>query len=182
MARLGLLFVALYAGVGFAICLAIHVISFFAVPPAGEALIGGLGLAVFPPHMVVVSLIMRSIGGPRMIWGWGEFWDRALPDCPVWMRRIVLALWVYAFLAILFLFATAASVVKSDPTEAQFRGQAFLGGASAVLLLFYGFALVASITWLRRDPAKLLPRCANGHAVVLSDRFCPQCGVPLVKL
>jgi hypothetical protein len=179
MARLGLLFVAVFAGVGFVACLALHVIAFFATPPGGGPLFVGLMFAVFPLHVVVTLLTMRSMGGLRFNQRWGGFWDRAYPDCPVWMRRVVLALQIYAGLAILFLFTTATPVGKNNLAAAQFHGRAILAGSSAVLLMFYGYAFVAARTLYRRAPEQLTPRCQNGHPVARSDRFCPQCGVPI---
>ena len=185
MGRRTMFLVALYAGVGLAISFAVNLVSLFALPPGGMTLIFGLGFAVFPPFAVVVTLNMRAMGNRpvplQFSVGLRRYWDAYLPDCPVWMRRSINALYVYAYIAmaVIFFLGFTGGLAQPDHTISGQQERVICWSFSAFLMLFYGVSFVSAATMYRRDPAKLAPRCTNGHAVTLSDRFCPECGVPL---
>jgi hypothetical protein len=151
-------FQVVFGGIGLLLCFVVHVMSFFAVPPGGGLLLAGLFLALYPIFRGVIFLDSDGMQG-SVTWldqGRRTFWEKVLPNCPNWMRRIVQALQVYALFAILVLAPLA--VLKHDPATNPLREPATWRVISAFLMFFYGVAFAYAFS------AYCAAKNASGHA------------------
>ena len=80
--------------------------------------------------------------------------------------------------------SSVAVFVAPSLTSALTRGLGYLalvlvGGLVALLGLVLTIVRSVQRSRRRRPPARLGPRCPNGHAVGATDQYCPTCGAPV---
>ena len=84
---------------------------------------------------------------------------------------------IYAIANFIFFIALMAMTPEQqtggDPSNFVWRG------FSGHWMLFYSAGLATLTTAYRRGISNLAPKCRNGHAVVVGDKFCPKCGAPI---
>jgi len=172
---LGVLIV--YASVGLALSLAVHISSFFVQPPGGNALFTGLHIAIFPLWIPIV-LIANLMSSGSLFTGrrpsWAD-WRALLAGAPVWMRMMTYGFFAYALanFAVFFIFMATghgASNHTGAPPALVWHG------FSGHWMAFYSAGLAIATAAYRRGPENLAHKCPNGHAVSPADRYCAQCG------
>lgn len=141
--------------------------------PMGNAVMalhGGIFAIWFPAVLVANRLVADT---PRK-----HYWKAALRGCPLWMRGITLAFFVYALVN----FAAAMGKLPARAQKGQPADAATVRVFSGHWMLFYsaGAAILYSgISVARHDPQR---RCSKGHPVSNTAAFCEACGAELEPL
>lgn len=179
MWRLFLGLLVAYAAVGLALSLFVHAASFVGTPPGGETLFFGLHAAIFPLWIPVVFIAMKMSGGiyrfgRQSSWG---YWKRLVDGAPIWMQLMTAGFFAYALVnfAIFFLMIAGHGQIQSQGAPPAIVWRGFSGH----WMVFYSAGLTIATAAYLRGPENLVPRCPNGHAVSLTDRYCPECGAEI---
>ena len=162
----------LYAACGLVISLAVHLLTFAGIQPGGTQLFTGLHIGIFPLWLVVVLLAQQMSGGMRP--GWRGWWA-LLDGCPRWMKLMTQGFFIYA-LVNFAIFMVIAPTGKRPTTGTP---SVVWHGFSGHWMAFYSAGLAILTAAYRRGLRNLRPKCPNGHAVALGDRFCPDCGAAI---
>ncbi|HEY0503406.1 MAG TPA: hypothetical protein VGD42_07915 [Lysobacter sp.] len=159
------------AVLGLACSLVVHVMALAGVVPPG-------GDAVYVLHMgVFVVWIPTALVATRLNQGRRGFasWRQMLAGCPVWMRYAAVVLFVYSlisfFLAMRGMSASQGPVQEPSPQT--------LRAFSGHWMLFYGLGFCVLFAAFRNPWMLRTAKCASGHKVMYTDRFCPTCGTAL---
>lgn len=165
-----------YASIGLALSLAVHVASFF--PAAGgAALFVALHVAIFPLWIPVV-FVANAMAGKGLFsmsrTSWAD-WRTILQGAPAWMRVMTFGFFAYplANFAVFFLFTTmgrGASKYSGAPPASVWHG------FSGHWMAFYSAGLAIATAAYLRGPDNLVRKCPNGHTVSPADRYCARCG------
>jgi hypothetical protein len=165
-----------YASIGLALSLAVHVASFFFEPPGGNALFIALHVGIFPLWLPIVfvanALAGKSFFSPASLADWRVI----LQGAPSWMRVMAYGFFVYALanFAVFFIFT---AILRRGASKYSGAPPAFLWhGFSGHWMAFYSAGLaIATVAYLR-GPGNLARKCPNGHRVSPADRYCATCG------
>jgi hypothetical protein len=166
----------LYAAIGLIASFVVHALTFFGVTLGGNPLFVTLHVAIFPLWFIVVTIAMKTMAGMSR----KDSWKAALSGCPAWMRYMTNGFFIYALVNFLIFFLTsmanAPHGVKLDtPSPEIWRG------FSGHWMAFYSAGLAIATTAYRRGTDNWGAQCPNGHAVAVSDNYCPVCGGRLDK-
>ncbi|KRG44829.1 hypothetical protein ARC20_07960 [Stenotrophomonas panacihumi] len=135
---------------------------------------GGVFLVWLP-----TVLLASKMGRGGRISGWSPggrgFWKQALSGCPAWMRYTAFGLFGYAMLN----FFLVARGVADGANDAS-MDPAVIRGFSGHWMVFYYFAFAITYSVFKK-PELLGPAvCSLGHKNWPGDKFCPECGNPIV--
>ncbi|HZO47191.1 MAG TPA: hypothetical protein VFB68_14955 [Xanthobacteraceae bacterium] len=169
-----------FAACGFVVSLALHLLAWAGLQPSGNAWLLGMMLGLFP---VMIPGILVSIKLTQGL-GWRQQWEFTISGCPTWMRYVHIGLYVYAivnFVAVFtFPFLALFAFPSLIPLLDSAAKQDFDDPPRIIWILFSSFAMsmyfsqiTLAMTLRRRG---LQPRCPNGHAVAIADKFCRTCG------
>jgi len=158
----------LLAAIGFLLSVAAHVASIANIPLPGGQSIWILHGGIFVVWLPTVLVAVRVTRGERR----QDFWKVLLSGCPRWMRISAWVLLVYVILNFLYFVATSSQVrdAAGDPPPSVIRG------FSGHWMIFYGVAFMTLYSVIKRPALLGRSVCSNGHAVSITDRFCPACG------
>jgi len=174
MQRVGLAFLMVYAALGLAVSLYVHVSSFFAPPPGGNALFFALHVGIFPLWLPISFLANKMTGG-SLFGGRLRFsWKPLLARSPPILRYLTSGFFIYA----IFNFALFFVRTMGEPhlPHAAAPPDSVWRGFSGHWMAFYCAGLTIAATAFLNGVEPLGGRCPNGHAVGPEDRFCPRCG------
>jgi hypothetical protein len=160
--------------VGFLLSVSAHVLSLFGQMPPGGQLVMTLHVGIFVVWIPTVLLGARVTKNSSR----KNFWKIMLSGCPTGMRYVLYGLFGYAFVNfILFVGSTSSG---HQPSEGLDPG--IVRGFSGHWMVFY-WAAFSTLCSVIRSPQLFRERkCSNGHAVSLSDVYCPTCGKALVSV
>jgi hypothetical protein len=167
---------ALYPFMVLALCglilsVGVHVASLLGFHLPGGKLVWSLHIGIFVVWLPTVLVSMRIGRGTNR----KDAWNLALSGCPVWMRRALYLVMGYAVFNFL-IFMLAGADHPKPPGDAP---PEVIRGFSGHWMVFYGAAFETLYSVIHR-PALLEERkCERGHAISLTDSFCPRCGLPL---
>jgi hypothetical protein len=165
----------LYASIGLALSLVVHLASFFFQPPGGAALFFALHVAIFPLWIPVVFIVNGTAGKSlfSMRWSWADWWT-VLQGAPAWMRVMTYGFFAYALanFAVFIIFAGMQGTSKYSGAPPAFVWRGFSGHWMAL----YSAGLAIATAAYLRGPDNLGRKCPNGHAVSPADRYCAKCG------
>jgi hypothetical protein len=160
------------AAAGLAVSLIAHVMAIagmaFADGRLAMLLYAGIVL-VWIPTVLILTRTARNASGR-------DFWKIALSGCPGWMKRTLYIVFGYAVLNFILFMATSANVrhpIGDAPLSV-------VRGFSAYWLAFYGPAFCVLHSALHAPDSFRQRKCAFGHSVNASARFCPECGSPII--
>jgi hypothetical protein len=173
MLDLLLLSLMLYAACGLTVSLAVHLLSFAGIQPGGTQLFTGLHVGIFPLWIVVVLLAQRMSGGSTRL-GWRGWWA-LLEGCPRWMKLMTQGFFIYALVN----FVIFMILVQPQRHSAGGPPSVVWHGFSGHWMAFYSAGLAILTAAYRRGLGNLAPKCPNGHAVGIGDKFCPTCGAAI---
>lgn len=161
----------LLAGAGFLLSLCIHLGAILEVPiPEAwrpwvrEYIPSTLGTGIFVIWLPAVLLSTRVPGAHRVT---GMSWSVLLRGCPVWMRNLCIAVFIYGFISFFFGISMLDNLPEDWGDTRIFTGH---------YLIFYGagFAIMFSIF---NKPDIMQPiRCPLGHEMGVDDEYCAMCG------
>jgi hypothetical protein len=138
-----------------------------------------LHIGIFVVWLPAVLLAMRMGRGKNTsAWGFGTMsWKQVLSGCPSWMTYFLFGLFAYVFLNF-FLFMGGAETSPSQddsPSSPQ-----TIRGFSGHWLVFYYAAFAIAYSALMKPELLSDAACKNGHKALPSDKFCSECGSPVV--
>jgi hypothetical protein len=171
MTQILLLPLLAYAACGLLLSLAVHLLSFAGLQPAEKTLFILLHIGIFPLWLPVMFIAMRMTRGVQR----KDYWKAVLSGCPTWMKYMTYGFFIYAianFLIFMFV-APAGTRDAASPPGSVWRG------FSGHWMAFYSAGLAIVWAAYSRGLSNLERKCANGHVIGFSDRFCPTCGVPI---
>jgi hypothetical protein len=171
MTNVLLLLLMAYAAAGLVVSLAVHLLSFAGIQPAGNELFFALHIGIFPLWLPVMWMANKMTGGARRM----DFWKVAFAGCPAWMKYMTYGFFEYAIVNFAIFFVTAPTGKPSDGAPPSSVWHGFSGHWMA----FYSAGLAIVTSAYRRGISNLERRCPNGHAIGYDDRFCPACGVAI---
>jgi hypothetical protein len=168
-----------YAACGLALSLAAHLLALSGRPLGGNSLFFALHVGIFPLWIPVVFISMKITSGMRLqgrMFGMRKEYREALfSGCPPWMKYMTYGFFIYAIVnfVIFVLFGSTGKPVAGEPPSSVWRG------FSGHWMVFYSAGLAILTTAYRKGLSDLQPRCPNGHAIALGDRFCSTCGLAI---
>jgi len=132
----------LIAGTGFLLSLAAHVLALPGKAMPGGGLVWALHVGIFLVWIPAILFTRRKLQNvPR-----GKQMDAVLRDSPLWMRRTVKILFVYAFVNfLLFMVST-----MGHPKPAGAAPPAVIRGFSGHWMIFYAVAFVTFYSIVKR--------------------------------
>jgi hypothetical protein len=158
----------LLAGCGFVLSVAAHVMALAGVAFPGGGLVWGLHIGIFVVWIPTVLVGNRVTRDSKRT----DFWKTALVGCPVWMRRALPILFIYAiFNFILFIAGTSTHPKPAGPTPPW-----VVRGFSGHWMVFYGAAFATLYSAIHAPSLFRERKCPKGHAAAPTTRFCPECG------
>jgi len=123
------------AATGFVLSLVTHLMALAGKVPPGGGLVWGLHIGIFIVWIPTVWITNRKAPGFDRKFDW----KTGTAGCPVWMRRVVQAVFVYAIINfILFMLGTAGQPKPVGPAPAS-----VLRGFSGHWMAFYSAAFSA---------------------------------------
>jgi hypothetical protein len=154
------------SAIGLVISLWVHIGALMGrtVSPAFWVLHVGIFVVWFPSVLVA----QRLVGSTRR----QDFWKVVLKGAPGWMRYMVYAFLVYAFVNFMIFMAQAGGR-HDTPSAVEWRG------FSGHWMAFYSAAF--AILYSAANMMDSSPRCTNGHPASPSELYCTQCGQPVVR-
>jgi hypothetical protein len=117
---------------------------------------------VFLPTILVASALTK--GADKK-----DYWKVALRNCPPWMRLMVYAFFIYAFVNFFYFMLTAPKHPGAGPMP-----PAVVRGFSGHWMAFYSFAMGVLYSAMKSYPKKRC--CLNGHNSFAEGEFCEKCG------
>lgn len=130
-----------------------------------------LHVGIFAVWIPAVLVAQRLVGSTNR----KDFWKVVLKGSPDWMRYMVYAFFVYAFVNFLFFMGKAPSGGSGlNPPASVWRG------FSGHWMVFYSAAL--AILYSAANNVDESPRCPNGHSASPNAIYCPQCGQPTLRV
>lgn len=158
------------SGIGLALSIGVHIAALLGVPIPGAELVWGLHLGIFTVWLPAVLVANRASRHAKR----RDLWKVALSGCPAWMRIALYGLFAYAIANFIWFVATGTNSGHQHLGDAP--PPSIIRGFSGHWMAFYATAFAIMYSALRR-PALLVPQeCPAGHAVSLSDIYCPTCG------
>jgi hypothetical protein len=131
------------AGAGFCLSLIAHLLALFGVAMPGGGIVWLLHVGIF---VVWIPAVFASKGKLRDI-PRKEHMKAMMRDCPLWMRRAVTIMFVYALINfVLFMLSTAG---HPKPTGAA--PPSVIRGFSGHWMLFYSVAFATFYSLMRRS-------------------------------
>ena len=129
-----------------------------------------LHVGIFVVWFPAVLVAQRLVGNLNR----RDLWKVVLKGSPDWMRYMVYAFFVYAFVNFLFFMGkTASGSSGTNPPASVWRG------FSGHWMAFYSAALAILYTGARAVDTS--PRCGNGHLALPNSTYCPKCGQPVLR-
>jgi len=120
------------AGAGFLLSLMAHLIALAGKPlPAGVMLLHIGIFVVWIPAVGITNRKLRNVNRK-------QHWDAILADCPVWMRRAIKVIFVYAIVNFLLFMVSTIGQPKPKGTAPP----SVVRGFSGHWMVFYGAAFV----------------------------------------
>jgi len=120
------------AATGFVLSLATHLLALAGETPPGGGLVWGLHIGIFTVWIPTVWITNRKTHGPDRKFDW----KTATAGCPVWMRRVLQVVFVYAIINfVLFMLGMAGQPKPVGPAPPS-----VLRGFSGHWMVFYGAA------------------------------------------
>jgi hypothetical protein len=178
MQRTGLAFLTVYAALGLALSLCVHVMSFFGAPPGGDGLFVALHVGIFPLWFCVIFIANRMAGGSLFGGGRRFAWKPLLDRAPPALRYMTIGFFIYA----IFNFALFFLSIASQPHVPHAAAPPDVWrGFSGHWMAFYSAGLTIAATAYLKGIEPLGVRCPNGHIVGPDDAFCPRCGKPVTR-
>jgi len=117
------------AAVGFVLSLVTHLMALCGLTPPGGGLVWGLHIGIFAVWIPTVIIGNRRIPGGVC----NRSWKAMLSGCPLWMRRAVQLIFIYAIVNfILFMITTIGQPKPVGPAPAS-----VLRGFSGHWMAFY---------------------------------------------
>ncbi|MGE3150020.1 MAG: hypothetical protein AB7K04_13225 [Pseudorhodoplanes sp.] len=175
------LFLMAYAACGLVLSLIVHLASFGGITLGGNTLFMGLHVGIFPLWIPVMLMANKMTGASRVpatFKPWkDQRWTILLSGCPVWMRYMTYGFFIYAIVNFVIFVVTAPTGKSAGGEPSSMIWHGFSGHWMA----FYSAGLAVLTTVYRKGRSNLQPRCPNGHAVALNDRFCAECGVAIAQ-
>jgi hypothetical protein len=135
----------------------------------------GVFLVWFPAVLLAMRLGRGKTNSP---WGFGfSSWKQILAGCPRWMTYTLLGLFAYAFLNF-FLFMGQASTQSGHGESSS--SPDVIRGFSGHWLVFYYAAFAIAYSALKKPELLGTATCKMGHKALPTDKFCSECGNPVV--
>jgi len=164
------------SGIGLSLSIIVHVLSLFNIAsPFGELtwiLHGGIFVVWLP--MILVLQRLKKDSNEK------EFWKTAMQYCPVWIKRIVGFLVLYAFVNFIIFIATVKEDHKSD--HARETPPVVLRGFSGHWMIFYWISFAALYSAHERRKDNSIRRCPDGHPISPADEYCTLCGKKIIEV
>ncbi len=98
-----------------------------------------------------------------------DFWKAAMRGCPIWLKKSVYIIFVYAVINFIYMMITG-------PDEDEISTARFISGH---LLPFYAAALGTLYSAVKIDMHDNTRRCENGHPISPAAKFCEECGASI---
>lgn len=102
-----------------------------------------------------------------------------LRGCPNWMKALMLAFFVYAFINFAIFFATTAK--ESPKSSSGETPTAVFRGFSGHWMLFYSASFAIMYSAIHAEQVDKNRRCVAGHIVSPTANYCDECGQPVVS-
>lgn len=138
-----------------------------------------LHVGIFIVWLPAVLLAMRlGRGKTNSAWGFGfSSWKQILAGCPAWMIYLLVGLFAYVFLNFfLSMESTSARHLEGDtPASPE-----VIRGFSGHWLVFYYAAFVIAYSAFKRPELLGNAVCKMGHKALPTDKFCSECGNPII--
>lgn len=176
-----LLFFMLYAAIGLAVSIVIHLMGYAGIAAGDQIFFVALHVGIFPLWLMVAYVASKLTSGivPPSAWNFGwnrDYWDALLAGCPSWLKYMAWGFFIYAIISFVFFFATASTGKRPGGlSSAEWRG------FSGHWMLFYCMGLAILTTAYQRGFDNLQRYCLNGHLVSFKDNFCGVCGAKVNK-
>jgi hypothetical protein len=157
----------LLACVGFTVMLAVHIAALFGVTYPFDHLLRFVAPGLFVvwlPTVLIASRLTRDFKQK-------DLWRAALRGCPEWMRKAQWLIFGYAWIGFFALPLIYGGGMDLPANSAR--------SMSAILLTFYSLASSVLYSAICVDKFDASPRCANGHPMAPSAKYCEECGAPL---
>lgn len=136
-----------------------------------------LHVGIFLVWIPAVLLAMKLGRGKSSAWGFGgTSWKRVLAGCPPWMFFVLIGLFAYAFLN----FFLSAKGLRVQRQQGSMASPDVIRGFSGHWLVFYYAAFAIAYSAFKRPELLGNPTCQNGHKVLPTEKFCSECGSPVV--
>jgi hypothetical protein len=151
------------SALGLVLSLATHIARLLGFHPPEELNLLALGIfIIWFPAVIVLSLI--TDGAFRK-----DIWKVGLSGAPKWMHYMSYGFSIYAlFNLVIFIVIGGSNPVDSEGS--------MLRGLSGFILPFYSFGLAIFYSASQIGKNGLIRKCANGHQVSFSARYCENCG------
>ncbi len=157
---------ALLAGAGFVLVIAVHLPAWFGIVWLPERLFMGVIFLLFPLWTVTVLVSNRLAKNAPPKDMWRAVWRFA----PRWMRWLTNASFVWA--GINFVLFIVMQIGGGEQTEMD--SPLGMRGISGHLLVFYAAALTTLTSFARSTDERT--SCPDGHPVSPFANFCATCG------
>jgi hypothetical protein len=153
-----------YAAIGLALSLYVHVASFFGEPPGGMRLFFALHVAIFPLWFAVLALsdgLITMSGGRMRPRSW-DVWRRALSGCPAWMRYMTYGFFGYAIVNFVHFMLTMPMTHGAGHGSLP-PGPGVWRGFSGHWMAFYSAGLALAYSACRGAPTPSAPGSPTRH-------------------
>ena len=165
----------LLAALGFALSVAAHIASIAGITLPGGKAVWLLHIGVFVVWLPTVVIAIRVTRGERR----KDFWKVVLSGCPPWMRGLAYGLIAYAVVNFIYFVVTATAIPKGHHIMSGDPPPAIIRGFSGHWMIFYGAAFMTLYSVVMKRELLRGKFCPRGHAISVTDEFCPQCGESL---
>ena len=160
------------AAIGFILSVAAHIRAIEGLPMPGGKAVWALHIGIFVVWLPTVLVAHRFTRGVNR----KDFWKIALIGCPKWMRQVFYAIFGYAVLNFVYFMATT---VNRPPSQNGDAPPEVVRGFSGHWMVFYSAAFATLYSAYVVGYSGMQRKCANGHVVPLTAKFCEECGAQL---
>jgi len=157
------------SGFGLILSFIAHILSLYGRAIPGGELVWSLHIGVFVVWIPTVLVANRITKGAKR----KDFWKIALSGCPTWMRQALYVLFAYAILNFIWFMNNTNNHTGVDAPPSVIRG------FSGHWMVFYAAAFATLYSVIHSPNLLKKRKCPNGHAVSVTDSFCPNCGQPI---
>ena len=168
-----------FSAIGLVLSLIAHITALLGIDLSLGNSVFALHIGIFVVWFPAVFLAIRmGRGKSKSAWGFGTTsWKQILSGCPSWMLYLLYGLFAYVFLNFfLFMGHTAHGPSQGDsPSSPQ-----VILGFSGHWLIFYYAAFVIAYSALMKPELLSDALCKMGHKALPTDKFCSECGSPVV--
>lgn len=172
--------VLVLSAIGLTLSLVAHITALMGLDLRVGNFVFALHIGIFVVWFPAVFLAMRmGRGKNRSAFGFGTVsWKQILSGCPDWMRYLLFGLFAYVFLN--FFFSMDNTVSSTSPQDSPSSPQV-IRGFSGHWLVFYYAAFAIAYSALMKPELLSDAVCKMGHKALPSDKFCSECGSPIVS-